>query len=614
MPRISIITTYDNKGMNRAQKDFARATKQFSGIGQTAKKAALGAATIGIAALGAGVKFAMMAEESAVADNRITQINKSMGLFGAQSGKVTDRLIKQASAQAALTGVDDDVIKGTQAKLLTFKDLAKTADKAGGAFDRAQKAAIDMAAAGFGEAEGNAVQLGKALQDPIKGITALAKSGVTFTAKEKEKIKALTESGKLLDAQNMILKAVETQVGGTAQATAKSSDIMKWALGEAGESIGGLLLPAFEKATSFVTKKIVPAIQAFVDKIKSGQDPISAISDTLRDAFGPKIATAFNYAVGAIQGFWDVIKGVAGWVVANRAWIEPMVVGITAMVAVYKVYNTIMGIARVVQAASTVAQLALNAAWAANPIGVIVLLIVGLVAAFMYLWKTNDGFRKAVIAGWNAIKAGAIAIWGAIKTGISLAWNGIKKLFAWSPVGLVVGNWDKIRSGAASAWGAIKSTVSNLWNGLVNTIKAGASFFKNIGRDIVDGLKAGISGAWRSLVSKFSGLTAMLPAAVKKILGISSPSKVFAGIGGNIGQGLAQGILGTQGLVRAATSGLVDTAYGSGSSGFSASSGSRSVEVRLTINAPGADASTVSGLKSAGSDILGALTRELKLT
>jgi hypothetical protein len=64
-----------------------------------------------------------------------------------------------------------------------------------------------MGAAGFGTAEMNAVQLGKALNDPIKGIAALAKSGVTFTEQEKDKIKTLVESNKLLEAQDMVLES-----------------------------------------------------------------------------------------------------------------------------------------------------------------------------------------------------------------------------------------------------------------------------------------------------------------------------------------------------------------------------------------------------------------------
>jgi hypothetical protein len=132
---------------------------------------------------------------------------------------------------------------------LTFSELAKTADEAGGAFDRANKAALDMAAAGFGNAESNAVQLGKALNDPIKGVTALTKSGVTFTAQEKEKIKVLVESNKMLEAQELVLKAIEKQVGGTAEATANDTDKMREGFAQFTQSLGLALLPVLEIVT-----------------------------------------------------------------------------------------------------------------------------------------------------------------------------------------------------------------------------------------------------------------------------------------------------------------------------------------------------------------------------
>jgi phage-related protein len=124
--------------------------------------------------------------------------------------------------------------------------LTKSVGAAGGAFDRATKAALDMAAAGFGTAEGNAVQLGKALQDPIKGLAALAKSGVTFTEQEKEKIKTLVESGKELQAQEMILKAIEGQVGGTAEASASSFDKMKFSIAGVSDTFGDMMLPVID--------------------------------------------------------------------------------------------------------------------------------------------------------------------------------------------------------------------------------------------------------------------------------------------------------------------------------------------------------------------------------
>jgi phage-related protein len=118
--------------------------------------------------------------------------------------------------------------------------------QAGGAFDRATKAALDLASAGFGTAEGNAVQLGKALQDPVKGLASLAKAGVTFTEQEKENIKALVESGKQLEAQELILKAIENQVGGTAEASASSFDKMKFSIASVSDTFGEMMLPVID--------------------------------------------------------------------------------------------------------------------------------------------------------------------------------------------------------------------------------------------------------------------------------------------------------------------------------------------------------------------------------
>jgi hypothetical protein len=193
------------------------------------------------------------AEEAQVANDRLDAVAKSMNLFGSQTEKVTDRLKEFAEANERSIAVDADIIKATQAKLLTFKNLALTADEVGGAMDRATLAAIDLAAAGFGEAEQNAVQLGKALQDPIKGITALARSGVTFTEQEKEKIKTLVETGKVLEAQNLILSAIETQVGGTAAATATGSAKMSLAFLAMQDALGEALMPVFEALVPLVT-------------------------------------------------------------------------------------------------------------------------------------------------------------------------------------------------------------------------------------------------------------------------------------------------------------------------------------------------------------------------
>jgi hypothetical protein len=206
------------------------------------------------AALGAFGGFMVAAakgsEDARIANEKLGSVLDTMGY-----GAATDRVSAYAESLEKTVAVDADVIKATQTKLGTFANLTKSVGKAGGAFDRATVAALDMAAAGFGSAEGNAVQLGKALQNPIKGITALAKSGVDFTEQEKEKIKALTESGNLLAAQEIILKAVEGQVGGTAAASASSFDKMKFALAGVSDTFGDMLLPVIDA--------IAPKLAAF---------------------------------------------------------------------------------------------------------------------------------------------------------------------------------------------------------------------------------------------------------------------------------------------------------------------------------------------------------------
>jgi hypothetical protein len=250
---INILSNFNGSGFDKLEKELKRLTTPMEKVAAVSRSLAP-AAVIGLTALtGMAVSAVRAAEEAQVANDRLDAVAKSMNLFGSQTEKVTDRLKEFAEANERSIAVDADIIKATQAKLLTFKNLAITADEVGGAMDRATLAAIDLAAAGFGEAEQNAVQLGKALQDPVKGITALARSGVTFTEQEKEKIAALVETNRVLEAQDLILSAIETQVGGTAAATATGSAKMSLAFLAMQDALGEALMPVFEALVPLVT-------------------------------------------------------------------------------------------------------------------------------------------------------------------------------------------------------------------------------------------------------------------------------------------------------------------------------------------------------------------------
>lgn len=302
------------------------------GIGRTI--GTLGIA-LGFTSIVQGFKDAVTAaEEAKIANERIDAIAESMNEFGNQTKKVTDRIKKYAEEQALIVGVDDEVIKATQAKLLTFRELTKTADTMGSSFDRATIAAIDMAAAGFGEATSNATQLGKALNDPIKGITALNRAGIQFTEDQKALIESLVNSGDILKAQNIILTEIEAQVGGTAAATVSASDRMTIAFGEIKESIGQSLLPMLDNLSAWFVD-VLPHIQNFFGLLSQSLDnpqvraSVGRMSDSL-GRLGGSIAALFgstetDQAKGFVN-FWTLLSSLVSevadllnLVVANMA-------------------------------------------------------------------------------------------------------------------------------------------------------------------------------------------------------------------------------------------------------------------------------------------------------
>lgn len=356
MARIPIVSEFKPQGIDKAIKEFKKLETTGQKIGFGLKKAFLPAAAALAGVGAASVSLVNAGERAATANARIEQINKSMGLFGESTQAVTDRLVKLAEATARQTGIDQNSIKATQAKLLTFGEVAKTADEVGGAFDRATTLALDLAAAGFGAAETNAVQLGKALQDPIKGITALAKSGVTFTDEQKAMIEALVESGQTLEAQEVILKAIEDQVGGTANATANATDKMKVGFSQLTEQIGMALLPAVEA--------ILPIFMNLVQFAADNTDVIITL----------------GAMIGALAGFIVAAN------VAMAAW--------NAIGTITKVVNAALG-------------QSFSALWVATGVGIVIVLIGAIVllqAKFNILGKAVDGVSWYFTKWWATVK------------------------------------------------------------------------------------------------------------------------------------------------------------------------------------------------------------------
>jgi len=317
------------KANQEAESGLSKLGSSFKKFGKVAAVGALAAAT---AAVAVGKKLLDAGEAAATANNRIDQIAKSMDLFGDEASTVSGRLVELANNQAKLTGVSRTTIKETSALLLTFRSVASSADEVGGVFDRAQQAALDLAAAGFGSATSNAQSLGKALEDPIKGLASLGRQGVTFTDAEKERIKVLVESNKVGEAQVLILEAIEKQVGGTAEATANATAKLRESFGVLIDQVALALAPTFEKLTDVLFRVIErlqelwtihgPAIIAFVGRATQRFKELVA---ELRTRFGPvlrDIIDRFVTFLGAARDWWQRVS--PGVLSAFRSLAQPI--------------------------------------------------------------------------------------------------------------------------------------------------------------------------------------------------------------------------------------------------------------------------------------------------
>lgn len=553
-------------------------------------------AALGTGAVVSFTKELIGAAEAEVAGNkRLENIANSMGLFGDKAGIVAKRLADVASAQQLQNGLDDDTIKLTQAKLLTFAALAKTADKTGGAFDRATQAAVDLAAAGFGSAENNAVQLGKALQDPVKGISALARSGVTFTAAEKKRIETLVKSNKVGQAQNLILKAIETQVGGTAAATATASDKMKQGWENLKETIGLALLPSFERFAGYLTKTVIPAVTTFVEKQLPGI--LSGVKGQLGPAFGQlaqalmtlaplffQVATSLSPVVwqalvNVINALAPALLEISKYIAQNRDFFLGLGIAVAGVIGIYKgfkVVRTIIATMTAVQAGYTAATYgAAGATYAQGTAAKVGAALYNVFSGAVFrntaAWIANAAStvasKVALVATSVATKAAAAAQWllnaamsanpiGLLIIAVAALVAGLVWFFTQTKVGQKI--WAGFVSFLSTAWkGIVKG-----WNGLVTWFGAlpgkikgyfaqANTWLLQAGKWVIDGLVNGLKNGIGIVTDTIGNIANNTINTFKRILGIASPSKVFKQFGKDILRGLNKGLTGDADSIRA---------------------------------------------------------------
>lgn len=395
---VPIISTFDAKGITKAIADF----KKLDNAGQRAQYG-LGTLNKGIGSLGksfakfggiaagvVGVVGGTMVKAAYESQKVMKQTDAIITATGGAAGMTAKQVSDLAETMSMKTGLDDEAIQTSMNLLLTFKQVRNEVGKGNDIFNRASMAALDLGNV-FGSTDAAAKMLGKALSNPVKGVSALARAGVNFSDKQKQQIKTLVESGKTLEAQKLILAEVESQVGGTAAAGATAFDIMRVAVDNLSEQFGTLLLPYVEKFSKYMTDNVVPYVQKFADLV--GEKGIGAGMKMLADDF--------LKATTNMGAFGNVVLGI--------------VAAITAL--------------RLVMVAATVAQVAFNVALFSNPIGIVVAAVIALGVALAAAYLKFEGVRKVVNTVGSALKDGFLFYLKAVKGYLKLLYESFKVVF-----------------------------------------------------------------------------------------------------------------------------------------------------------------------------------------
>ncbi|XCH78847.1 MAG: hypothetical protein WHF31_15195 [Candidatus Dehalobacter alkaniphilus] len=273
-----------------------------------------------------------------------------------------------------------------------------------------------------------------------------------------------------------------------------------------------------------VSDDAVTALGQFDDNMETLKASTQGLMNDALAQLTPVINDLVNSLKENMPAIIDGIKGFVTFVIDNGPLIISTIGGIAAGLLAWNIISMINGVVSAIKAfqlaneGATIAQWALNAAQTANPIGAVIAGIVALVAGIIILWNTNEGFRKFITNTFDNI----------VKT-ISGAVDNIVKFF----------------------------TVT-----IPNTLKSVGDWFKDIGENIVKGVWDGITGMAGWIGNKVSGFFGGIVDGAKKFLGIKSPSKVFAGIGEYMAQGLGVGFTDEMRSVNKDIQGAIPTSIG----------------------------------------------------
>ncbi len=280
----------------------------------------------------------------------------------------------------------------------------------------------------------------------------------------------------------------------------------------------------WDSLQSSITNSAGAAQQMADTQLDNLQGQITILKSALEGlaiSFGELLMPAIKQIVGWVQKFVDWLNGmdegtkkVVVMVALLAAAIGPVLIVIGKVIsAVGTIMTVVPKIASAISAVKT-AFAALNVTMLANPIVLIIAAITALVAAFIYLWNTNEGFRQFWIDLWEGIKQAVITAWNAITSFLSTAWENILSLAqtVWGAIsGFFSTLWEGIKSVFTSAWEAISgvmttiwNTITSIWQSIYDTVSPLLEAFRYLFETIFEAVRILIERALTAISQKIS--------------------------------------------------------------------------------------------------------------
>jgi tape measure domain-containing protein len=446
----------------------------------------------------------------------IQNFPKVMKNFGVSADEASESVNRIADSVLGLPTSLDQAVAGVQDIFMVTKDLKKAeamfqaVNDSAMVFANGSTQAVDL----FIYAYKQAMAAGKVsaqdfnqMNQAIPGVMdKVAESmGVTFG----ELKEGLSKGDISLDQFNNTLQKLDTEGVG---------------------AMGAMRDAAFD-----ATGGIRTAITNMNSRISAGlAEMIDAVNKGLKKAGLGNLATVFSNVGTSIKNVLTslapyIVKIITflanlfNWINKNKTLIGAVIVPILAIIAAVKTWSIITG-------AVTKAMALLNAVMAMNPISLIILAIVALVAAFVYLWNNCEGFRNFWIGLWEGLKQ-KFDIFVAF---IKLAWDGLKIVFH-----VVAGVIKSVVDTIVKKFNSFKKSVKNVVDSVVGFFKSLPGKMLSIGLDIVKGIGKGITSGISWIKNKIKSFVGNVTGFIKKMFKIGSPSKLMAN---EIGQWIPKGI------------------------------------------------------------------------